>query len=125
MTISSRMIGSRSTAPASWTALRRASEAAKRKARSLESTSWVAPSTRVTFRSTSGIAGPAAGLGLLAQAGLDRRQELGRDHAPLELVDEVQHGRSLGLGLRLEVDRDLGIEPRAAGLADAASLDLS
>ena len=69
------------------------------------------------------IAGPAAGLGLLAQARLDRRQELGGDHAPLELVDEVEHRRPLGLGLRLEVDRDLGVEPGAAGLADAAPLD--
>ena len=43
-------------------------------------------------------------------------------HAPFELVDDVQHRCPFGLGFWLEVDRDLGIEPRAAGLANATSL---
>ena len=66
------MIGSSSTAPASWTALRRASEAANRKASSLESTSWASPSIERDLEVHERIAGPAARLGLLAQAGLDR-----------------------------------------------------
>src|SRR5262245_6020383 len=69
-----------------------------------------------------GEARPAARLGLLAQAGLDRGDELGGDDAPLQAVDEGQYWGALGLGLGLEVDRDLGVQARAAGLADAGAL---
>src|SRR5262245_22884961 len=35
----------------------------------------------------------------------------------------MEHRRAFGLGFGFDVDRDLGVEPRAAGLPDAASLD--
>src|SRR5262249_4702631 len=116
------MIGSRSTAPASWAALRKASEAAKRKARSLESSSWVAPSMRVTFKSTSGYPVRPPDFASPARARLDRGEELGRDDPSLGPVHEVEHRGTLGLGLGFEVDGDLGVEAGAAGLADAGSL---
>ena len=51
---------------------------------------------------------------------LDRGDELGRDRAALDLVDEVE---ALA-GRRLDVDDDVAELAAAAGLADEAALDL-
>ena len=70
------------------------------------------------------IAGAAPGLRLLAQAGLDRRDELGGDHAALELVDEVEHRHPLGWVSGSRSIVTFAYRPGAAGLADATPLDV-
>ena len=66
------------------------------------------------------VAGLDAGLQRLLDALLDGRDELGRDRAALDLVDEVE---ALA-GRRLDVDVDDAVLARAAGLLDEAALDL-
>ena len=66
------------------------------------------------------VAGLDAVLERLLDALLDRRDELGRDRAALDLVDEVE---ALA-GRRLDVDVDDAVLARAAGLADELALDL-
>src|SRR5689334_661282 len=65
-------------------------------------------------------AGPDAGLERLLDALLDRRNELRRDRAPLDLVDEVE---ALA-GRRLHVDVDDPVLARATRLADELALHL-
>ena len=60
------------------------------------------------------VPGLDAGLQRLLAALLDRGDELGRDGAALDLVDEVE---ALA-GRRLDVDVDDAVLARAAGLAD-------
>jgi hypothetical protein len=64
--------------------LAEASEAAKRKASSLLSTSWASPSIRVTLRSTRD-SRSGRPIWLLAEPGLDGGDVLGGDDAALEL----------------------------------------
>ena len=66
------------------------------------------------------VAGEHAVLERLLAALLDRGDELARDRAAPDLVDEVE---ALA-GRRLEVDVDDAVLARAAGLADELALDV-
>ena len=107
------MIGSRIVGRARVIASLKASRPAILNESSFESTSWYEPSNTVTRKSTIGIAGEIAAHACFLDALFDGRNELPRNRAAENVVDELEVGAA-----RQRLDLDLAVAelPVAAGL---------
>ena len=115
------MIGSSSTGLALRAASLNAIEPATLNAISEESTSCAEPSVSTARTSTVGIAREHAGVERRLDALVDRGDELTRDAAAGDLVDELVAAAGTG---RLEVDDDVRELARTTGLLDVAVHDV-
>ena len=115
------MIGSSRTAPACASASLMAIEPAILKAISEESTEWKLPSKSRTRTPLTGKPATGAVRHRLLAALLDRRDEALRDHAALDLVDELE---AVAVGQRLDLDVAVAELAAPAGLLLVAPVGL-